>query len=93
MSLVSATVGVGVLESGMKMAGRRRKGEVGGNDGLSESKRIERAFKSIGLPSLEFSKTARERKISHGGGNMDEERDTFSWILERPQRQFGQATE
>ena len=62
MGLVSATVGVGVLESEMNMAGRRRKGEVGGKDGLRESKRIERSFKSIGLPSLECSKTAREKK-------------------------------
>ena len=52
MSLVSATFGVGVLESEMNMAGRRRKGKVGGKDGLQESKRIERAFKSIGLLSL-----------------------------------------
>jgi hypothetical protein len=49
MGLVSATVGVGVLESEMNMAGRRRKGEVGGKDGLRESKRIERSFKSIGF--------------------------------------------
>ena len=53
---------VGVLESEMNMARRRRKGEVGGKDGLRESKRIERIFKSIGLPSLECSKTAREKK-------------------------------
>jgi hypothetical protein len=53
---------VGVLESEMHMAGRRRKGEVGGKDGLRESKRIERSFKSIGFPSLECSKTAKEKK-------------------------------
>jgi len=53
---------VGELESEMNMTGRRRKGEVGGKDGLRESKRIERTFKSIGLPSLECSKTAREKK-------------------------------
>jgi hypothetical protein len=45
---------VGVLESEMNMARCRRKGEVGGKDGLRESKRIERTFKSIGLPSLEY---------------------------------------
>jgi hypothetical protein len=46
----------------MNMARRRRKGEVEGKDGLRESKRIERTFKSIGLPSLECSKAAREKK-------------------------------
>jgi hypothetical protein len=52
---------VGVLESEINMAGRRRKGEVGGKDGMRGSKRIERTFKAIGLPSLECSKTAREK--------------------------------
>ena len=46
----------------MNMARRRRKGEVEGKDGLRESKRVERTFKSIGLPSLECSKAAREKK-------------------------------